>query len=188
MPTGDLNDMVARMAAVLPSAWFPAGAAVLRDALLTAAASCGTLVHDLVQFAGAQLRVATASGGWLDLIAYDFFGRALPRRGLGDDSYRLAIRRRLLRQGGTRAGLAAELLVATGRDPAIIEPWRPADCGAWGGGVIAIGYGAAGAWGSLLPCQAFVTIPRGGAAAADLLATVADMAPAGAGVWTVIRN
>ena len=190
--TGSADDVASRLSAVLPPSWFPAAAAPVLTALLEAAGYVGALVYSIVAFASLQLRIATASGGWLDMICFDFLARTLTRGGMSDASFAAAIKRRILRQGGTRAGIAAELQSLTGNAPTIIEGFNPGDCGAFCGGPVPIGYAGggtgysttqatagAGYWGTRRAAQ-------GSAAASDIYATVADMTAAGVAGWVAI--
>lgn len=186
MATGDQTDVTARTRAVLPPSWFVPGLDATLAALLAASGYVGALCYALIAFASLQLRIATASGGWLDMISFDFLGRTLTRGGMVDAAFAAAIRRRILRQGGTRAGIAAELQTLTGNAPTIVEGFVPSDCGAYGGGPVAIGYGAAGAWGTEKPAQVFIEVAQGSAAAADIYATAADMTAAGVAAWVAI--
>lgn len=158
---GDPSDMLSRLKSALPSRWFADATPVL-DGLLAGLAASGPWVFSLVQTAKSQTRIATATGGFLDMIAQDFLGGRLPRRAAqGDAAYRARILSELLRARGTRASVVSVLQDLTGRTPAMFEPQRPDDTGAWGQ---AAGYGVAGGWGSLLlPYQVFVRAyrPRG---------------------------
>jgi hypothetical protein len=156
--TGDASDMLARLKSLLPLRWFPDATPVL-DALLAGLSDGWAWLHSMLGYAKLQTRIATATDTFLDLVAQDCFGGALPRRlGEDDTTFRARIRRELLRDRATRAAMVAVLTDLTGRAPIIFEPARPADTGAWG---IALGYGAAGGWGSLmLPFQSFVTAFR----------------------------
>jgi hypothetical protein len=156
--TGDGNDMLARIKAVLPARWFP-DATPLLDGLVTGLADASAWLYALLGNVKLQARLATATGGFLDMIGNDYFGaRVLRRAGQGDAAFRARIETELLRERGTRPALIAVLEEMTGRTPIIFEPARPADTRAWG---IALGYGAAGGWGSLmLPFQCFVTAYR----------------------------
>ncbi len=176
---GGQADMVARLRAVLPARWFADDAPVL-DGVLAGLGQAAAQTYALLAYARAQTRMATAGGLWLDLLASDWFGGRLMRRGgEADTPLRARIRRELLRERGTRAALVAQVTQLVGRAPTIFEPSRPADTGAWGiacgygvGGVAGQGSGGAaggsaggGGWGSLgLPFQCFVTVrrPRGG--------------------------
>lgn len=156
--TGDLQDMLARLRAVLPARWHGEANATL-EAVLAGLAEAWAWAHRMVAEARAQARIATATGRMLDMAADDYFGRRIHRRaGQGDMSFRGVILRELLRERATRPALEAALRDLTGRAPIVFEPRRPADTGAWG---IALGYGSAGGWGSLaLPRQCFVTARR----------------------------
>lgn len=156
--TGDAQDMLARLRAVLPSRWL-AETSATADALLAGLAEAWAWLHDMIATVRAQARIATASGAMLDMIAADFFGPRLVRRRVqGDAAFRAAIRQELLRERATRPALLAALRDLTGREATVFEPRRPADTGAWG---LAAGYGLGGGWGSLLlPYQCFVTARR----------------------------
>jgi hypothetical protein len=160
---GAPEQFVARLRAALPRGWFADRAPVL-EAVLAGFADGWARLYALLAYVRRQGRIGSAEGAMLDLIAGDFFGPWLRRRtGQGDDAFRAAIGRELLRERATRGALAAALTDLTGRAPAIFEPSRPADTGAWG---MALGYGvagggAAGGYGSLaLPFQCFVTAWR----------------------------
>lgn len=154
MATGDADDMLSRIKALLPAGWFKGDTPVL-DAVLSAAATGLSFIYSLIDYAKLQTRIATATDGFLDLISFDFFGGSLPRRKQEmDGSFRARIIATLLRAKGTRPGMIAALETLTGRTPIIFEPARPADTGAYG---IACGYGEAGGYGSLQHrAQAFI--------------------------------
>ena len=156
--TGSAADLLARLKSTLPARWCADATPVL-DGLLSGLAAAWATIYAQLQQARLQARVSTATGGFLDLIATDFFGTRLRRRpGQGDAAYRDAIGRELRRERATRAGLAAVLTDLVGQPPVIFELTRPADTGAWG---LCCGYGAAGGWGSLsLPFQCLVTVRR----------------------------
>lgn len=155
---GSSSDIVVRLRAALPQHWFGDDAPVL-GAVLGGFGAVWAQLYDVLQTVRRQSRIGTADGAMLDLIAGDFFGSRLMRRpGQGDAAFRGAILRELLRERATRQALASALTDLTGTAPRIFEPTRPADTGAWGG---ALGYGAAGGWGSLaLPFQCFVQVRR----------------------------
>ena len=184
---GGQTDIVRRMLAVLPSRWFADNPPVL-TALLTGIAWVWSRVYFNVMWVRRQARIATADDVNLDMIAADFFGLWLPRAGMDDATYRAAIQMRLLRQGGTRAGMISEITRAAGQAPAVIEGWNPGDCGAWGGGPIAIGYGLQGAWGTRRPAQVFLRVQTDSGSAAGIYATAADMRAAGVDVWVQIAG
>ncbi|PRP68689.1 hypothetical protein BUE93_20705 [Chromobacterium amazonense] len=156
--TGDQNDMLQRLKSLLPPTWFGDNTTI-RDALLTAFSTALAWAYSLYLFAQAQTRIRTASGGWLDLIALDYFGNNLQRYpGQSDSSFLNRIQINLFRERTTRYGMAKVLHDLTGRWPTIIEPARPADVGGLG---INIGLGCAGAVGSIsMPNQALVTAYR----------------------------
>lgn len=158
MATGDQTDMLARIKSTLPP-WFPDDSTIL-DGLLSGLAWASAHVYDLIQYAALQTRIKTATDGWLDMIAGDFFGDALKRAtNQTDASFRARIIINLMRERATRKSVTLVLQDVTGRTPIIFEPQRPADTGAYRQPVTA--YGAAGGYGSmLLPCQAFVTAYR----------------------------
>jgi hypothetical protein len=157
--TGDQSDFFKRIKARMPSGWFGSTSPIL-DALLKGVASAFVTVYAAYQYMLAQTRLQTSSDGWLDLSAADYFGESgLPRLANETDAaYRTRIKINIIRERGTRAALVKILTDLTGRVPVIIEPARPQDTGAYG---IALGYGVAGAYGSLLHnYQAFVKAYR----------------------------
>lgn len=162
MATGDQNDLFSRLKAMLPTRWFGTRADTPDDVdgVATGAANALAFLYSLYAYAKQQTRIATATDGWLDLIAADYFGTALLRKtGQSDDSYRAAINARLLREKGTRNAITIALTALTGQAPTIIEPTKPQDTGAYS--APNSGYGVAGAYGSLsLPYQAFVIAYR----------------------------
>jgi hypothetical protein len=128
---------------------------LILDGILSGLALAASLLYQVISYADLQVRIKTAIDGWLDLIAYDFFGAALVRTsGQSDESLRTRILINLLRERVTRAALVRVLTDVTGRAPIVIEPTRPADCGGYGA---MGGYGSAGAYGSLaVPYWCFV--------------------------------
>lgn len=156
--TGDQSDFLNRYKAVLPR-WFGDSTPIL-DAVLQGLAYAGSFVYSLWAYAKLQTRVLTATDGWLDMIAADFFGTAIVRKANQTDaSFRAAIIANLLREKATRKSIISVLTQITGRAPLVVEPQRPADTGAYS--APNSGYSVAGAYGSiLLPYQAFVTAYR----------------------------
>ncbi len=162
--TGDNQDMLARLRAVLPARWFPDESPVL-DAVLAGLSAAWAWCFGLIQYARAQTRIATATDFWLDIVAGDFFGSLLSRRsGEGDAPFRTRILGSLFQDRGTRVALVSTLTRLTGRIPVVFEPARATDTGAYGGSatnVTGLGYGLAGGWGNLqLPFQCFVRAYR----------------------------
>jgi hypothetical protein len=156
--TGDQNDMLARLKAVLPP-WFGNLATPVLDAVLSGFASVAASVYTLLAFTKAQTRIRAASDGFLDLIALDFFGRRVQRfTGETDSAFQARILREILRPRATLAALRQMLVDLTGRVPVILEPARPANAGGYG---IGAGYAVAGAYASLsYPAQVFVVAYR----------------------------
>ena len=165
--TGDQTDMMARLKSVLPLRWFSDTTPVL-DAVLSGLADVWSWAYGLVAFARQQTRIATAAGIWLDMIANDLFGAWLSRRpSEADDAFRQRIKQEIARPRATRDAIVVALTQLTSRTPVIFEPAQAGDTGGWGGvaaggpAANALGYGAAGAWGSLgMPFQVFVTAFR----------------------------
>ncbi len=157
--TGDQSDMYSRLRALLPNGWFGDENPIL-DAILYGCANALAWAYTLYSYTILQTRIKTATDGFLDLIATDFFGQdGLPRSaGQGDASYLNKIVVNMFRERGTRKSISSVLYDLTGRYPVIFEPARPADTGSYGAGAA---YRAAGGYGSLLmPYQALVTAFR----------------------------
>jgi hypothetical protein len=161
---GDQTDFQNRLSAVLPASWFPDRTPVL-DSLLGGLGAAWSLIYTMLQYAISQTRILTAGDIWLDLIAWDFFGRRLRRRPReSDDALRCRIMLEMFRERATRLAVESVLQNLTGRVPVIFESARTTDTGGYtsfagqGGG---IAYNAAGGWGNLnLPFQCFVTAYR----------------------------
>lgn len=168
MATGDQGDIFARIKSVLPR-WF-GPASPLLDALITGLANASAFAYSLYQYARLQTRIKTASDGWLDMIAADFFGVALQRAtNQTDTSFRARIIANMFRERGTRNAITRVMLDLTGRAPVIFEPLRPLDTGAYG--VATGGYGVAGGYGSaLIPFQALIKVYRPAAAGIPFVA------------------
>lgn len=158
MSTGDQQDQFQRIKSLITK-WFSDDTPVL-DALLRGFAYAKSFVYGLIVYAALQTRIKTATDGWLDMIAADFFGSSLLRKsGQSDASFKNRIIINLFRERATRNGLVRVLTDLTGRAPVVFEPQRPLDTGSYGGPLI--GYGVAGGYGSMmLPFQAFVTAYR----------------------------
>lgn len=161
--TGDVPDMLMRLRGNLPP-WFPPqGAAPVLDAILTGIATVLSNIYGVVAFARSQVRISTASGGFLDLIAWDYFGDLIARYSDDTDASFLArILQFLLMPRITRAGITAMLTALTGRKPGILALWNPQDCGGWSDGVAPciMGWDQAGAWGEIVPNQLTIVAYR----------------------------
>lgn len=162
---GDTSDIVGRLRSVLPTRWFSDRSPNL-DAILACLATPWSWLYGFICYVIQQSRLNTATGQWLDLIAYDFMGSVLLRRPGEDDlAYRGRIAWALVREAATRAAVIANLRRLTGNNPRLFEPANCSDTGGYGcsmadGTIQCLGmvYGMAGGWGSLnLPFQFFVT-------------------------------
>src|ERR1700720_2203361 len=143
--TGDLQDIVKRLKSVLPP-WFSDVTPVL-TAVLNGLATMWAFVYSLVQDAKLQSRIMTATDGWLDMIAGDFFGAGLQRTTYEtDQSYRALIQASIFRERNTRHAAIKLGIDITGRTSWVIELGYPLDTGAY---QYLYGYGAAGAYGSV---------------------------------------
>jgi hypothetical protein len=157
MAIGDQNDIAARLKRWLPTRWFPAqdvnsdGSAPRVAAMRQGLAANLASVYAQLQYALAQTRIGSSSDGWLDLFAFDYFGRDLPRwSGETDARYQPRVAAELTRDRGTRPAIAALLTALVGAPPTIFEPWRPLDTGAYGVAAVT-GYGVAGGYGRGFP-------------------------------------
>lgn len=162
MATGDTQDIVQGLKSALPRGWFSGDTPIL-DALLTGLAAAWSGLYSMAQYVKDQMRINTATGIWLDMIALDFFGTNLPRLANEQDTqYRARILAALIVEQGTRNAIYLALLRLTGRAPVIFEPARPADTGAYmasgSNTVLGLAYGATGGYGSTqMAYQALVT-------------------------------
>lgn len=156
MATGDQNDIVNRLLATLPP-WFPnlSNAPVL-NAILQATGDSFSSVYGYLQFVQQQERIKTATGGWLDLAAWDYFGGNFVRRqGESDTSFQARILKELLRPRQTRAAIIQMLTDLTGQAPIVREPWSTFDYGSYDTGQM--GYDVGLAYGDLqYPYQIFI--------------------------------
>jgi hypothetical protein len=156
MATGDSNDVLMRVKRLLPRGWF-AWTAPLRDAVIGGLSDGASVGYSWITFAQSQARIATASGIFLDIIAFDFLGRNLLRNGSSDSVFRSIIVATILKERVTRLGMINALTALTGSAPKIFEPWNTFDAGAYGVAASGIGYGVGGGWGSMiLPGQVFI--------------------------------
>lgn len=156
MATGDENDMLARSRAILPR-WFPDVSPIL-DGLLAGQAAVSSFVWSLIEYAKKQTRITTATDGFLDMVAYDYFGLRFRRKAQeADVTFSARIKAEIIRPRATRASVKKVLLDTTGDDGYLyFEPANPTDTGGYG---IAghMGWSVSGRWGSLdLPHQAFI--------------------------------
>jgi hypothetical protein len=161
--TGDENDMQARLLAALPNGWFADDAPILTG-LLGGLANAWAWLYSVLAYVRLQTRIATATDGWLDLIARDYGGPTWARQtGETDAAFSARIMRNLQALRGTRSALIATITDLTGRRPKVFEPAYPPDTG--GLNASGLGWNTIGGWGNLtLPFQCFVTAyrPAGG--------------------------
>jgi hypothetical protein len=123
MATGDENDFLSRIRALLPP-WFPnpSTAPPFITGLIDAYANMAAWIYSLIQYVTLQTRIATATDGWLDLIAYDFLGPTLIRGAMTDAQFRAAIIAAIFQARNTRAAIAQVLQSLTGQAPLILVP------------------------------------------------------------------
>jgi hypothetical protein len=138
--------------------------APILSGLLGGLANAWAWLYSLLAYVRLQTRIATATDGWLDLIARDYGGPAWARQtGETDAAFSARINRNLQALRGTRTALIAAITNLTGRTPLVFEPAYPPDTG--GLGTVGLGWNTLGGWGNLnLPYQCFVTAyrPAGG--------------------------
>lgn len=120
MAKGDQADCLIRIKSTLPT-WFAAGPTPILDALLNGPAWGLAWVYTLYAYAKLQLRVTTASDGWLDLIAQDLFGSAVRRLDDNDDTFRRRIQLGMFRERNTHHALLGAVKSITGNTPGITE-------------------------------------------------------------------
>lgn len=147
MSTGDIDDIENRLRAVFPNWFADPSAAPYSSAVFRGFANGIAYAYSAVQFARLQIRLSTATGGWLDLLAWDFFRTGYLRRTAEPDaSFRSRLLKEVFRRRVTRAAILAMLLDLTGRPGTIIELNNTSDIGSWDGP--ALGYDVYGGWGS----------------------------------------
>lgn len=165
MATGDQQDMLTRLRALMPKSWLPV-AAPIESAKLSGPAWALSTAYAQLTYVALQTRIKTATDGWLDIISADFFGTRLPRLpNEQDDPFRTRILANLFVKGPTRADMSNVLTLLTGRAPTIFEPGNASDSGGWDG---INGWDVAGAWGDFRPYQSFLTVYRPDQALVDL--------------------
>lgn len=140
MAVGDQDDILARLKKTLPSSWFgPEGEFPAIEAFLYGAAWVGARIFEFYAYAKLQTRIATQTGGWLELTSADFFDdlRRLPAE--ADPKYSRRIRLEVFRDRNTRHAIDRAVFDLTGVHPDIYEAWRAGDCGGLGTGSLALG-------------------------------------------------
>lgn len=155
---GDQANMLARLQAALPARWFASDAPVLAG-LLNGNAWATSNTYAQITYMVLQIRIATATGVWLDIICADFFGSSVQRfADETDDAFRKRIVANLFVRGPARSNMGKVLELITGRAPLIIEGTSPTDCGGWDAG--GVYWDETGAWGWGKPWQCGVTVYR----------------------------
>lgn len=83
--TGDVQDLIRRMRAVLPRGWFSDTSSVT-DGVLGATGAAWQAIYTLILAVIGLARISTATGPFLDMISADFFAADLPEsRGKATD-------------------------------------------------------------------------------------------------------
>ena len=196
MAIGDNNDMLARLRFELPP-WFNNDSSPILDAVLYGWGATWAFIYSLYAYAKLQTRILTATDGWLDLIAGDFFGNGLLRyTGQSDSSYRSRIVASIFRERATRYAITKICQDITGRTPIVIEQSRILDFGIYGAPVSF--YGATARYGSLLlttKYQCFVKVYRPlpgtewyGLTDADIYAALDSVRPVDVTIWAQLIN
>ncbi len=168
MATGDQADFVTRLRRMLPRGWWgDISSTPFLSGILAGLSYAHASVFSWTTFARQQIRLATASGEFLDWLASDFLGNAISRHtGETDASFRSRIRAQILQPKATRAAVVSAVQSLTGNLPTVVEPALASDTGGYGSSTVSgqgggVGYGTAGAYGSLqLPFQCFLTVQR----------------------------
>lgn len=156
---GSSADILARIKRLIPNRWF-AWNAPYRDAVIGGLSDLGSWCYSLILYAQKQARLATATGPFLDIFAYDFTGRYLRRNKANDAVFRAKIKATVLQERVTRAGMNNAVTLLVGTAPTILEFWNTGDCGGFDVG--GCGYDVAGAWGSYdYPAQFLITVNPG---------------------------
>ena len=158
--SGDIglaDDFFYRIKALLVN-WF-GGASSILDALIHGLSNGLAFFYTQYSYAANQIRLKTASGSWLDILANDFFGNSLLRaRNQSDASFRKKLQLNLFRERGTRKAINDILTDLTGQAPLIIEPLNIADTSAIGVNFFLGVNGRLGSYG--MPYQALINVKR----------------------------
>jgi len=124
MAVGDANDVYNRLVMNLPP-WFgdatQTNFPVLYGTLQGSVSVFSTLYAQYTNLIG-QMRLQTATGNNLDLIAQDYLGNSLPRnQGESDYTYGKRIQAIILEPASTRFAMDNALYIVTGYHPVIFE-------------------------------------------------------------------
>lgn len=189
-----------RLRALLPAGWFPgapsegeAEQAPVLNGMLKGIASVFSWAWGQLQGAYDQQRLATATGGMLDIYAEDFFGEALPRNANeSDDDYRVRIKAALFPTLGTRQSLERSLTANWEAGWRVVEPRNASDTKGYGsaaspGAGGGYGYGAADLrYGTRLsPFQGFVLLSDNPASTppSSVLTGIEEIRAGGVVIW-----
>lgn len=122
-----LQTMFIRVKSFLPKSWFPNPSPIV-DSFLMGFAKIGEIVKTSIDEVVPQLRIKTATGGVLDLIANDMFGSSLLRSfNESDSDYRLRILIELFRERATYPAMMESIAYFTGFYPVIVESGKDID-------------------------------------------------------------
>ena len=133
----DVSDsaFATRLAALIPRGWANDSAKQSGGVLYALLDAIGTqfeVVQNQAIYALGSTRIQTAAAPELDDASKDFLGSFLPRpNGMSDANYSALIISNLLPNAVTRNAISGAIQALTGVAPRIVEPWNPADTGAW---------------------------------------------------------
>lgn len=128
--TGSQDDILGRLKRLMPNGWFgPDGSFPAVEAALAGLGAAFARVYALYAFAKLQTRLATMTGGWLELAASDFFDNFKRLRGEIDPRYGRRLRLEVFRDRNTRNAIDRAVYDLTGQHPDVFEAWRPGCCG-----------------------------------------------------------
>jgi hypothetical protein len=179
---GDEGDFLSRLQSTVPVSWF-SGSANNEPAALTGIANLDAFIYGLLVYVKKQTRIKTATDGWLDLIAYDFFGLTVQRApGQSDAGFVVTILAAIFRQRNTRNAIISVLTDLTGSAPIVFSPWRD---GSYNDGQAYYGVSLYGD--PTMPFQTFVIAYRGrGLTDAQIYAAIDSVRMAGTKLWVRI--
>ena len=140
-------------------AGYTSAVAPVLTAILSGPAAALSRIYGLIQFVKAQMRLASSTGGWIDLWAYDFFGTWLRRRPTEADApFITRIGQNLLAPLVTRQAMIEALTNLTGDAPTIFEAFNTGDAGCYDAPATA--YGVARYGSLLMPAQVLINVNR----------------------------
>ena len=141
---GSSASMQRRLRSLIPGGWFGrtgtwiGAPSLVYEAVLGGIGDGLAWAYTLLWQARQQTRIGTASGWFLDLIGWDFFGsRFVRRQGEMDATWRARMIAEIFRPRVTRAGITRAVTDFVGAPPQLFEPWNTGDCGAYDVGTLA---------------------------------------------------